>query len=31
MLPPGLFRQLRDGILARQKARAGRMTSRDEQ
>jgi hypothetical protein len=31
MLPPGLFRQLRDGILARQKARAGRVISRDEE
>jgi hypothetical protein len=30
MLPPGLFRQLREGILARQKARAGRIVSRDE-
>jgi hypothetical protein len=30
MLPPGLFRQLRDGILARQKIRAGRVVSRDE-
>jgi PemK-like, MazF-like toxin of type II toxin-antitoxin system len=29
MLPPGLFRQLREGILARQKARAGRVVSRD--
>ena len=31
MLPPGLFRQLRDGILARQKTRAGRVISRDEE
>lgn len=30
MLPPGLFRQLRDGILARQKARAGRVIPREE-
>jgi hypothetical protein len=30
MLPPGIFQQLRDGILARQKARAGRVVSRDE-
>ena len=30
MLPPGLFQQLRDGVLARQKARAGRIVSRDE-
>jgi hypothetical protein len=30
MLPPGLFRQLRDGILARQKARARRVISRDD-
>jgi hypothetical protein len=29
MLPPGLFQQLREGILARQKARAGRVVSRD--
>jgi len=29
MLPPGLFRQLRDGILARQKARTARPVSRD--
>ena len=29
MLPPKLFRQLRDGILKRQKARAGRVISRD--
>jgi len=29
MLPAGLFQQLRDGILARQKARAGRIVSRD--
>src|SRR3546814_19875941 len=29
-LPPGLFRKLRDGILVRQKARAGRVISRDE-
>jgi hypothetical protein len=30
MLPPGLFRRLREGILARQKARAGLIISRDE-
>jgi len=30
MLPRGLFEQLRDGILARQRARAGRIVSRDE-
>lgn len=30
MLPSSLFHQLRDGILARQKARAGRVISRDE-
>jgi hypothetical protein len=30
MLPPGLFQQLREGILARQKAHAGRIISRDE-
>lgn len=30
MLPPGLFRRLRDGILARQRERAGRIVSRDE-
>jgi hypothetical protein len=30
MLPPGLFQQLREGILARQKALAGRIISRDE-
>jgi hypothetical protein len=30
MLPASLFRQLREGILARQKARAGRVISRDE-
>jgi len=29
MLPAGLFQQLRDGILRRQKARAGRVISRD--
>ncbi len=29
MLPPGLFQRLRAGILARQKARAGRVTRRD--
>lgn len=29
MLPPGLFQQLREGILARQKARSGRVISRD--
>ena len=28
MLPPGLFQQLRDGIIARQKARAGRVVPR---
>jgi hypothetical protein len=31
MLPPRLFQQLRDGILARQKAQAGRIISRDEE
>lgn len=31
MLPPGLFQQLREGILARQKERAGRVISRDEE
>ncbi len=31
MLPPGLFQQLREGILARQKARTGRVISRDEE
>jgi hypothetical protein len=31
MLPSGLFRQLREGILARQRARAGRIISRDEE
>ena len=31
MLPPRLFQKLRDGILARQKARAGRVISRDEE
>jgi hypothetical protein len=31
MLPPGLFQQLRNGILARQKVRAGRVVSRDEE
>jgi hypothetical protein len=30
MLPPGLFGQLRDGILARQKARSGRLIPRDD-
>lgn len=30
MLPPGLFQQLRDGILARQKARRARVISRDD-
>src|SRR5688500_16396717 len=30
MLPPGLFQQLREGILARQKARTGQIISRDE-
>lgn len=30
MLPPGLFQQLRDGILARQKARSGRAIPRDD-
>jgi hypothetical protein len=30
MLPPALFQQLRAGILARQKAQAGRITSRDD-
>jgi len=29
MLPPGLFQQLREGILARQKARAGQTVSRE--
>lgn len=29
MLPPSLFQQLRDGILARQKAGVGRIVSRD--
>ena len=29
MLPPGLFQQLRDGILARQKARATHLVARD--
>jgi hypothetical protein len=29
MLPPAIFKKLRDGILARQKARAGRVVSRD--
>jgi hypothetical protein len=29
MLPPGLFQQLREGILARQKAHAGRVVPRD--
>lgn len=31
MLPRGLFEKLREGILARQKARAGRIVSRDEE
>ena len=31
MLPRGLYLQLRDGILARLKARAGRIISRDEE
>lgn len=31
MLPQGLFRRLRDGILARQRMRAGRIVSRDEE
>lgn len=31
MLPPGLFQRLRDGILARQKALAGRIVIRDEE
>jgi hypothetical protein len=31
MLPPGLFQKLREGILARQRARAGRIISRDEE
>ncbi|MEQ8815713.1 MAG: hypothetical protein RLO51_02460 [Thalassobaculum sp.] len=31
MLPPRLFQRLRDGILARQKARAGRMVARDRE
>jgi len=31
MLPAGLFRRLRDGILERQKARAGRIISRDSE
>ena len=31
MLPRGLFQQLRNGILARQKARAGRIISRDKE
>lgn len=30
MLPPGLFEQLREGILARQKARAARIIHRNE-
>lgn len=29
MLPPGLFQQLREGILDRQRSRAGRIVSRD--
>jgi hypothetical protein len=31
MLPPGLFQQLREGILARQKERAGRIIPRNEE
>lgn len=31
MLPPDLFHRLRDGILARQKARMGRIISRNEE
>lgn len=31
MLPPGLFRKLRDGILALQRARKGVVISRDEE
>jgi hypothetical protein len=31
MLPPGLFQRLRNGILARQKAQAGRIISRTEE
>lgn len=31
MLPPGLFQRLRDGILARQKARVARVVPRDEE
>ncbi len=31
MLPRSLFQQLREGILARQKARAGRIVSRDDE
>jgi hypothetical protein len=31
MLPPGLFQQLRNGILKRQKERAGRILSRNEE
>jgi hypothetical protein len=31
MLPPGLFQQLREGILTRQKERAGRIISRSEE
>lgn len=30
MLPPGLFQRLRNGILARQKAKIGRIVSRDD-
>lgn len=30
MLPPGLFKRLRDGILALQKARSARLVSRDD-
>ena len=30
MLPPGLFQQLRERILARQKARIGKIVSRDD-
>ncbi len=31
MLPPGLYQQLREGILTRQKERAGRIISRNEE
>jgi hypothetical protein len=30
MIPQGLFQQLREGILARQKERAGTITFRDD-